>query len=314
MVNNLFNQLISPPQKSKSALNSDRVFEALFKACLLATIIFLSLITIYIFWNGVQMFNGVSAKEFFLGINWEPVSRKEFGILPMIIASFYITAASVLISAPLGVACAIYAAELAPASLKKTIQIAVQILAGTPSVVYGLIGISLIVPFVQQLGEVTGYSILAAIIILSIMILPTMVSVSQDAIQSIPRELKEASLALGATHYQTIIKVILPLAKSGIITAIVLSVSRAFGEAMAVKMVTGNIQTLPDFGFDKWLGLLSPARTLTTNIIIDIEYSQGLHQKALFATGAVLFILIMIVNYFAFLLRNNNSLTKRGNK
>ena len=188
--------------------------------------------------------------------------------------------------------------------MKKIIQIAIQILAGTPSVVYGLIGIAVVVPWIQKLSQGSGYSILAAIIILSIMILPTIVSISQDAIQSVPSELKQASLALGATRFQTILKVILPVARPGIITAIVLAISRAFGEAMAVKMVTGNIQTMPDCGADKWFGLLSPVRTLTTNIIMDIEYSEGAHRQALFATGAVLFMVIMIVNYFAYLFRS----------
>lgn len=299
----IFKQKISLLHQSKTKFQNN-IFENIFKFSLFITIISLALIAIYIFWNGLQLFTQVNPSKFFLSINWEPTVRKEFGILPMIISSFYITFASVLVSVPIGVACAVYAAELAGGNLKKIIQIAIQILAGTPSVVYGLIGIAIIVPWIQKLSEGSGYSILAAIIILSIMILPTIVSISQDAIQSVAPELKQASLALGATRFQTILKVILPVAKPGIITAIVLAISRAFGEAMAVKMVTGNIQTMPDFSLNKWFGLLSPVRTLTTNIIMDIEYSEGAHRQALFATGAVLFIVIMIVNYFAYLFRS----------
>jgi phosphate transport system permease protein len=225
----IFNQKtpLLPPSKTQF---HNIFFENLFRISLFITIISLALIAVYIFWNGAQLFTHINLNKFFASVNWEPVVRKEFGILPMIIASFYITFASVLVSVPIGVACAIYAAELAGGSLKRIIQIAIQILAGTPSVVYGLIGIALIVPFIQQLGQVTGYSILAAIIILSIMILPTIVSISQDAIQSVPNELKQASLALGATHFQTITKIILPVARPGIITAVVLAISRAFGE------------------------------------------------------------------------------------
>ncbi len=299
----IFKQKTSLLHQSKTQFQN-LIFESIFKFSLLITIVSLVLIAVYIFWNGLQLFTQVSPSKFFFSINWEPTVRKDFGILPMILASFYITFASVLVSVPIGVACSVYAAELAGGTLKKIIQIAIQILAGTPSVVYGLIGIAVVVPWIQKLSQGSGYSILAAIIILSIMILPTIVSISQDAIQSVPSELKQASLALGATRFQTILKVILPVARPGIITAIVLAISRAFGEAMAVKMVTGNIQTMPDFGADKWFGLLSPVRTLTTNIIMDIEYSEGAHRQALFATGAVLFMVIMIVNYFAYLFRS----------
>lgn len=298
----LNNSLKDHNHKRNSFLNS--AFQFLFKGSLLLTMVLLGLIVLYILWNGLKMFATVSPGEFFFGLDWEPASSKKFGILPMIISSLYITGLSVLISTPIGVACAVFAAELAGENFKKTIQASVQILAGTPSVVFGLIGLSVIAPWIQTLTPgISGRSILAAVIILSIMIVPTIVSISQDVIQSVPKELKQASLALGATHYQTILKVILPAAKSGIVTAIVLAISRAFGEAMAVKMVIGNMQTLPDFSSSKWFGLLSSARTLTTNIIGDIEYAKGDHLEALFATGAVLFVIIMFVNYIAYLFR-----------
>lgn len=298
----LNNTLRDSKNKKAQFLNSSLQF--LFKASLILTVFSLALIVLYILWNGLKLFRTVSPAEFFLGIDWEPASSKKFGILPMIISSLYITGLSVLISTPIGVACAVFAAELAGDNLKKIIQASVQILAGTPSVVFGLIGLSVIAPWIQTLAVgISGRSILAAVIILSIMIVPTIVSISQDVIQSVPTELKNASLALGATHFQTIAKVILPAAKPGIITAVVLAISRAFGEAMAVKMVIGNMQTMPDFSGDKWFGLLSSARTLTTNIIGDIEYAKGNHLEALFATGTVLFVVIMCVNYAAYLFR-----------
>ncbi|HEY9886636.1 MAG TPA: phosphate ABC transporter permease subunit PstC, partial [Vampirovibrionales bacterium] len=283
---------------------ASRFFEIAFLISLVLTIVSLVLIILYIIFNGALLFQTVPVNEFFFGINWEPVQRKLFGILPMIISSFYITILSLALSAPIGVLCAVCSAELAPKGYKKLIQYAVQLLAGTPSVVFGLIGLTVVAPFIQKIASVPGLSILAAAVILSIMILPTIVGISQDVIQSVPKEMKQASLSLGATHFQSILKVVLPIARPGIITACVLALSRAFGETMAVKMVIGNIQTMPNFGPDYLFGLLSPARTLTTNIIGDIEYArEGPHLQALFATGAVLFLVIMVVNFFAYRLK-----------
>jgi phosphate transport system permease protein len=303
----LFNQVIDfKSPKNKAA---QEAFPVIFKLCLLFTLFILGLIFLYILWNGLQLFLHVNPLKFFFGLDWEPVNQKKFGIFPMILSSFFITFASTLISAPIGIMCAIFSAEMAKGALQKAIQASVQILAGTPSVVFGLLGLTIITPWIQTLSDVSGLSMLAAIIILSIMILPTIVSISQDAISSVPKEIKQASLALGATSFQTIFKVILPFAKPGIVTSIVLAISRAFGEAMAVKMVIGNIQTMPNFSQNTWFGLLSPARTLTTNIIGDIEYArEGLHLQALFATGAVLFVAIMLANYIAYRIRYNGGL------
>lgn len=264
----------------------------------------LLLITIYVFYNGIQMFKVVSLKDFIFGADWEPVTRKLFGIFPMIITSFYITIGALIFSAPLGIACAVFLAEIAPLSAQQIIRPAVQLLAGIPSVIFGLFGLSFIVPLIQLFADVAGLSILAAIIILSIMILPTIISISEDAIRAVPKELKESSIALGTTKWQTIYGAVLPASSSGIMTAIALSIGRAFGEAMAVKMVIGNTQTTPDFSANSLFGLLSLARTLTTNIIGDIEYAEpGPHLQALFATGAILFIFIIFTNsiYYLFL-------------
>ena len=267
-------------------------------------VVSLLLITIYVFYNGIQAFKVVSLKDFIFGIEWEPVTRKLFGILPMIITSFYVTIGALFLSAPLGIACAIFLAEIAPLSAQQIIRPAVQLLAGIPSVIFGLFGLSFIVPLIQTFAEVAGLSILAAVIILSIMILPTIISISEDAIRAVPKELKESSIALGTTKWQTIYGAILPASASGLMTAIALSLGRAFGEAMAVKMVIGNTQTMPDFSPNTLFGLLSLARTLTTDIIGDIEYAEpGPHLQSLFATGAILFVFIIFTNsiYYLFL-------------
>lgn len=260
-------------------------------------VVSLLLITVYVFYNGINLFKVVSVSDFLFGHNWEPVTLKLFGILPMIITSIYVTFGALIISAPLGIACSIFLAEIASYKTQQIIRPAVQLLAGIPSVIYGLFGLAFIVPIIQNCAEVAGLSILAAIIILSIMILPTIISISEDAIRSVPKELKESSIALGTTKWQTIYGTVIPASSSGLITAIVLSLGRAFGEAMAVKMVIGNTQTMPDFSPDSLFGFLSLARTLTTNIIGDIEYAEpGLHRQALFATGAILFIFIILTN------------------
>ena|SRR3989338_3242285 len=274
-----------------------------FFLCAFIAVVSLLLITVYVFYNGLQLFKVVHLSDFLFGDAWEPVTQKLFGILPMIITSFYVTFGALLISAPLGIACSVFLAEIAPPQAQQIIRPAVQLLAGIPSVIYGLFGLAFIVPLIQNFAEVAGLSILAAIIILSIMILPTIISISEDAVRSVPKELKESSIALGTTKWQTIYGTILPASSSGIITAIVLGVGRAFGEAMAVKMVIGNTQSMPDFSPGSCFGLLSLARTLTTNIIGDIEYAEpGPHMHALFATGAILFLFIIATNALSYLL------------
>src|SRR3989338_5302205 len=267
-------------------------------------VVSLFLITIYVFYNGIQIFKTVPVKDFLFGSDWEPVTQKLFGVFPMIITSFYVTIGSILISAPLGIACAVFLAEIAPPFAQQIIRPAVQLLAGIPSVIFGLFGLACIVPLIQLGADAAGLSILAAIIILSIMILPTIISISEDAIRAVPKELKESSIALGTTKWQTIYGAILPASSSGLMTATALSLGRAFGEAMAVKMIIGNTQTMPDFSPDTLFGLLSLARTLTTNIIGDIEYAvPGPHLQSLFATGAILFVFIILTNtvYYLFL-------------
>ena len=297
---------------NKYFIQKEKRFWSSFVNILMSQIFFLSafiavvsllLITVYVFYNSINLFKVIPISAFLFGKDWEPVTLKLFGIFPMILTSLYVTFGALIISAPLGIACSIFLAEIASQKAQQIIRPAVQLLAGIPSVIYGLFGLTFIVPIIQSFADVAGLSILAAIIILSIMILPTIISISEDAIRSVPKELKESSIALGTTKWQTIYGTVLPASASGLITAIVLSVGRAFGEAMAVKMVIGNTQTMPDFSVNSGFGLLSLARTLTTNIIGDIEYAEpGLHREALFATGAILFIFTILTNAFSHLL------------
>jgi len=273
-----------------------------FFVCAFIAIISLFLITLYVFFNAFKLFKYVPLSDFLFGHDWEPVTQKLYGVFPMIVTSFYVTFGALVISAPLGIACAVFLAEIASNRTQEVIRPAVHLLAGIPSVVFGLFGLAFIVPLIQNVAEVAGLSILAGIIILSVMILPTIISISEDAIRAVPKELKESSIALGTTKWQTIYGTILPASSSGLITAVFLALGRAFGEAMAVKMVIGNIQTMPDFSSSSCFGLLSLARTLTTNIIGDIEYAEpGAHLYALFATGAILFIFIILTNAVSYL-------------
>ncbi|MCL5289920.1 MAG: phosphate ABC transporter permease subunit PstC [Firmicutes bacterium] len=202
----------------------------------------------------------------------------------------HVTFGALIIGVPLSVGCAIFLAEIAPKQVTRVIRPAIELLAGIPSVVYGFYGLVILVPLIREIFGGRGFSILGGSVVLAIMILPTIINISEDAIRAVPKEYKEGSLALGATHWQTIKKVIVPSARSGILTAIVLGMGRAIGETMAVIMVVGNVAALPE-------SILDPIRTLTGNIAIEMGYAAGEHSQALFATGIVLFVIIMILNF-----------------
>lgn len=246
------------------------------------------LIFAFIFLEGLPVIQKYGFWHFITGKTWYP-EQGIFGIFPMIIGSFMVTFMALAIGIPLGVGCAIFLAELAPPRLARLVRPGIELLAGIPSVVYGFYGLVVLVPFIREHLGGKGFSALAAALILAVMILPTIVNISEDAIRAVPREYKEGSLALGATHWQTIKKVILPGAASGIVTAVVLGMGRALGETMAVILVAGNVSAIPD-------SILAPVRTLTANIAIEMGYAADDHARALFATGIVLFILIMLLN------------------
>lgn len=224
---------------------------------------------------------------------WQPTQGK-YGLLPLIIGSAYVTLSALVLGVPLGVGCAVFMAEIAPDWMTKIVRPAINLLAGIPSVVYGFFGLVILVPALRSMFGGVGFSLLAGGIILAIMILPTIVSISEDALRAVPRDYKEASLALGATYWQTIYKVLIPAAKSGIIAAVILGMGRAIGETMAVIMITGNTPLIPKSIFD-------PGPTLTGTIGQEWAYASGEHAQALFTVGIFLFILIMIINSTALL-------------
>jgi len=256
-----------------------------------SSISILALITVFIFREGLPSLQNVGVLDFLFGTRWAP-SANSFGILPMILGSLWVTLGALVIGVPLGLACAVFLVELAPPFAAAALRPAIQLLAGIPSVIYGFWGLTTIVPFIRNDLGGPGLSILAGAIILGIMILPTVIAISEDALRALPPSYKEASFSLGATHWQTIWRVLLPAARSGIVAAVVLGMGRALGETMAVIMVLGNAVQVPH-------SLLDPARTLTTSIGIEMAYASGEHRAALFATGVVLFLLIMALTGIA---------------
>jgi phosphate transport system permease protein len=260
----------------------------------LSSIAIILLIIIFIFNEGIPAITNVGFFNFVFGMTWAP-SNGQYGVFPMVIGTLGITALALVLAVPLSICCAVFLSEIAPPTMRKILKPTIQGLAGIPSVIYGFFGLVVLVPFMRVHYGGTGFSLLAASLILTIMILPTITSISEDALRSIPMEYKEASFALGATQWQTIKNVLLPAAVPGVITAIILGMGRAIGETMAVIMVAGNVVQIPGSIFD-------PVRALTSNIALEMGYATGLHYNALFATGIILIgviiILLLIANYF----------------
>lgn len=226
--------------------------------------------------------------EFLLGTKWKP-SNELFGIFPMIVGSLYVTAGAILFGVPIGLMTAIFLSKFCPKSLHKVLKPAIDLLAGIPSVVYGFFGLMVIVPFVREVFGGNGSSILTASLLLGMMILPTIISVSESALNAVPQSFYEGSRALGATHERSVFVTMLPAAKSGILAGIILGIGRAIGETMAVIMVAGNQARIPD-------SILKGVRTLTANIVIEMGYATDLRREALIATGVVLFVFILLIN------------------
>ena len=246
------------------------------------------LICLFLFASGLPAIREIGVVDFLLGTVWKPGSG-EYGILPMILGSVYVTAGAMLLGVPLGLLTAVWLARFCPERLYRKAKPAVELLAGIPSIVYGFFGMMAIVPLVRQLFGGSGKSILTASLLLGIMILPSVINVSESALRAVPENYYDGALALGATHERAVFTVVLPAARSGILAGVVLGLGRAVGEAMAVAMVAGNQTAMPD-------GLLRGVRTLTTNIILEMGYAEGLHRQALFATGVVLFVFILLIN------------------
>ncbi len=269
----------------------------LFTSAIISIIIVLA-IGFFIFRESIEAWSEIGVGEMLFKSIWRP-GQDQFGILAMIVGSISVTFGAILLGVPLALGCAIFLAEIAPEGVQAVVRPAVQLLAGIPSVVYGLFGMVILVPLVRKLNVPgnSGYGLLAASIVLAVMILPTIASIAEDAIRAVPENYRNGSLALGATKWQTITKVVLPVGKSGIIAAIILGVGRALGETMAMIMVIGNSVIMPKpLSGNPLTYFLSQARTLTGNIAVEINYATGVHESALFATGVVLFGLIMVVN------------------
>lgn len=268
---------------------TERLAESVFQVFACVSIGSVILLTVYIISAGLPAILQIGAVQFLFGESWRPASDI-FGILPMILSSIAGTAGAIVIGVPVGILTAVFLSETASPRLAMLVRPAVELLAGIPSVIYGFFGMLVVVPVIRNMfpEHTIGDSLLAVILILAVMILPTIVSVTETSLRAVPRAYREASLALGATQTETIFKVTLPAAKSGILAGVILGVGRAIGETMAVIMVAGNVANMPS--------LLGTVRLLTTGIAMEMSYASGLHREALFAIGLVLFVFIMIVN------------------
>lgn len=297
-------------RKNKSAV--EEIAQVIFTLCAFLAILAVISITVYMVINGTPALFQVGIREILFGTAWKPTAENpSFGILYVILTSIIGTALAVFLGVPIGILTAVFLAETAPRKLAALVKPAVELLAGIPSVVYGLLGLMILNPLMYKLelaifkGSDThqftgGANLLSAVIVLAIMILPTVINISESAIRAVHPSLKSASLALGASHIQTIFKVILPAAKSGIITAVVLGVGRAIGEAMAITLVSGSSVNMP-LPFNS-------VRFLTTAIVAEMGYASGLHRQVLFTIGLVLFVFIMIINITL------NSILKKGER
>lgn len=269
----------------------ERVIGLLLSISAIIAVLGVILISFFIVKEGYPVIQKVGILSFLTGQNWVP-TRGIYGIYPMILGSLLVTVGALVLGVPVGIGCAVFLAELAKPRIAGIIRPGIELLAGIPSVIYGLYGLTVIVPLIRKVFDNQGFSILAGSIVLAVMILPTIIGVSESAIRAVPKDYKEASLSLGSSHWQSIKNVIMPAARSGIIAAVILGMGRAIGETMAVIMIVGNSPLVPE-------GILSSVRTLTGNIGIEMGYASGEHQKALFATGIMLFVFIMLINIIA---------------
>lgn len=260
----------------------------LFLLCACISILAVAVICIFIFANGVPAIGKIGFTDFIFGTHWRPNSG-EFGIFPMIVASIYVTAGAIVIGVPIGILTAVFLACYCPKKIYIVIKPLINLLASIPSVVYGFFCLVVVVPIIQELTHTSGKGILTASILLGIMILPTIINTTESSIRAVPNMYFEGSLALGATKERSIFKTVIPAAKSGIMSGIILSIGRAIGETMAVVMVAGNQAIMPK-------SITSGVRTLTSNIVMEMAYAEGLHREALIATAVVLFVFILIIN------------------
>ncbi|PWM75573.1 MAG: phosphate ABC transporter permease subunit PstC [Bacillota bacterium] len=286
--------------KTKTIFNRENVMQWVFTLCACVSILSVALICIFLFANGIPTIGKIGPLKFLLGTTWKP-GNDVYGILPMILGSIYVTAGAIVVGVPIGLLTAIYMSRFASNRVNKVLLPAVQLLAGIPSVVYGFFGMVVMVPTIQailktdfvrkvlHINNGKGMSLFTASLLLGIMILPTIITVSKTSLDAVPQSYYEGSLALGATHERSVFCTVLPAAKSGVLSAIILGIGRAIGETMAVVMVAGNQTWMPQ-------GLFQGLRTMTSNIVIEMGYAADLHREALIATGVVLFVFILLIN------------------
>lgn len=270
----------------------EKGMEFVFMLCACVSILAVALICIFLFANGVSAMAKIGFGKFLMGRTWQ-AGNGLFGIFPMIIGSIYVTAGAIIVGVPIGILAAVFLARFCPKPLYRIMKPGVELLAGIPSVVYGFFGLMIIVPWVRDTFRPyyggNGLSLFSAALLLGIMILPTIISISESAIRAVPDKYYQGALALGATHERSVFRTVVPAAKSGIMAGIVLGIGRAFGETMAVIMIAGNQAWIPD-------NMFQGIRTLTANIVMEMGYAQDLHREALIATGVVLFVFILIIN------------------
>lgn len=257
-----------------------------FTACI--SVVAVVLICLFLFGNGFPTIGKIGVGKFLFGTTWSP-TQEQYGIFPMIVASIFVTAGAILIGVPIGVLCALFMAHYCPRRFYRPLKSAVELLAGIPSVVYGFFGLVVLVPLMQQLLGGSGKGMLTASIMLGIMILPTVINISESALRAVPQSYYEGSVALGADHERSVFSAVLPAARSGILAAVILGIGRAVGETMAVVMVAGNQAMLPE-------KITDGIRTLTANIVLEMGYAADLHREALIACGVVLFVFILLIN------------------
>ena len=286
--------------KTSSVKAKEKVMQWVFTLCACVSILAVALICLFLFANGLPTLGKIGPLNFLLGTNWKP-GNDLYGILPMILGSIYVTAGAIVVGVPVGLLTAVYMSRFASPRINRVLLPAVQLLAGIPSVVYGFFGMVVLVPAIQQvlktdfvrkvlhINNGKGMSLFTASLLLGIMILPTIITVSKTSLDAVPESYYEGSLALGATHERSVFFTLLPAAKSGVMSAVILGIGRAIGETMAVVMVAGNQTWMPQ-------GLFQGLRTMTSNIVIEMGYAAGLHREALIATGVVLFVFILIIN------------------
>ncbi|WP_165211182.1 phosphate ABC transporter permease subunit PstC [Streptococcus tangpeifui] len=277
------------------AQTKEKVMQAVFFLTACISVLSVLLICIFLFANGIPAITKIGFGNFIFGKIWQPANNS-YGIFPMIIGSIYVTAGALLLGVPIGILSAIYMAKFCPDKIYKPLKMAINLMAGIPSVVYGFFGLVVLVPFVREQTLSMGTGVLTASVLLGLMILPTIITVSESAIEAVPESYYEGGLALGASHERSIFFIVVPAAKRSILAAVILGLGRAIGETMAVIMVAGNQAVIPT-------SVTSGVRTLTTNIVMEMGYSTGLHREALIGTAVVLFVFVLLINVSFSLMR-----------